>query len=248
MIRPSAVRATIVGCLLAGLTASAGAQGLPRAGGAVTGAIAGIDFGDDSSQWANDGECDDPRFEGQGMHGILLDEDLKRDASDCRAAFASGAIRLKEPAAAATPAASVAHASGIDFGDDSGQWANDGECDDPRFRGTGMHGILLNSDLRKDATDCRTLFERGQLGFRDVYRDDYMAGAPFATDGIDFGTNDGEWADDGECDDPRFEGPGTGLTADPDTLKTDADDCRTAFIAGRVALRPQAEIDRIGQD
>jgi uncharacterized protein YdeI (BOF family) len=25
-----------------------------------------INFGDDASQWSNDGECDDPRFEGRG--------------------------------------------------------------------------------------------------------------------------------------------------------------------------------------
>jgi len=56
--------------------------------------------------------------------------------------------------------------SGIDFGDDSSQWANDDECDDPRFEGPGVHSILLDEDLLADATDCRTLFEAGQITLR----------------------------------------------------------------------------------
>jgi hypothetical protein len=43
-----------------------------------------IQFGDDSSEWSFDGECDDPRFEGRGMASALLDEDRFRDATDCR--------------------------------------------------------------------------------------------------------------------------------------------------------------------
>ena len=55
-----------------------------------------IDFGDDSSQWARDGECDDPRFEGEGMASTLLDGDRGHDATDCRQLFESGRIRLKD--------------------------------------------------------------------------------------------------------------------------------------------------------
>jgi len=55
-----------------------------------------VEFGDDSSQWANDGECDDPRFEGRGMAATLLAEDLGKDASDCRALYEAGDIRLRE--------------------------------------------------------------------------------------------------------------------------------------------------------
>lgn len=53
-----------------------------------------IDFGNDSSEWANDGECDDPRFTGQGMAEVLLAEDARRDATDCRELFNRGMIRL----------------------------------------------------------------------------------------------------------------------------------------------------------
>ena len=32
-----------------------------------------VDFGADSGAWTNDGECDDPRFEGKGMASVLVD-------------------------------------------------------------------------------------------------------------------------------------------------------------------------------
>jgi len=48
----------------------------------------------------------------------------------------------------------------IDFGDDSGQFANDGECDDGRFVGNKMG---LTSSERTDATDCRALYESGEI-------------------------------------------------------------------------------------
>lgn len=56
----------------------------------------------------------------------------------------------------------------IDFGDDSGRWADDGECDDPRFVGDGMADFLDDSNSYRDATDCRRLFENGLIHLRDV--------------------------------------------------------------------------------
>ena len=51
-----------------------------------TAAAQDIDFGDDASQWANDSQCDDMRFEGPGMTTtLLLDRDIGHDASDCAA-------------------------------------------------------------------------------------------------------------------------------------------------------------------
>ena len=118
-----------------------------------------IDFGDDTSQWANDGECDDPRFEGPGMTATpLLESDILHDATDCKQAFDAGRITFKKPGG------KDAEAPGIDFGDDASQWANDGECDDPRFEGAGMTATtLLESDIGRDATDCRTAYEAGRL-------------------------------------------------------------------------------------
>lgn len=63
----------------------------------------------------------------------------------------------------ASTAAAFSDASDIDFGDDSSTWANDGECDDPRFDGPGVHPINLEEDIRRDATDCRELFEAGDI-------------------------------------------------------------------------------------
>ena len=115
-----------------------------------------VNFGNDSSQWANDGECDDPRFEGQGMATTLLGEDLGRDATDCRVLYERGLIRLRGSASS----------GGVDFGNDSSQWARDGECDDPRFEGQGMATTLLAEDLGRDATDCRALYNRGLIRLR----------------------------------------------------------------------------------
>ncbi|WP_394180264.1 hypothetical protein [Yoonia maritima] len=114
-----------------------------------------INFGDDSSQWANDGECDDGRFTGPGLTSTpLLQEDVLGDAADCKAAFDAGRLTLAGVAADGT----------IDFGNDSGQWANDQECDDMRFAGPGMTSTpLLQEDIMRDATDCRTAFNAGSL-------------------------------------------------------------------------------------
>ena len=51
-----------------------------------------INFGNNSSTWAFDGECDDPRFRGRGMATTLLAEDTGRDAADCRLLFETGNI------------------------------------------------------------------------------------------------------------------------------------------------------------
>ena len=48
------------------------------------------------------------------------------------------------------------------FGDDSGRWPNDGDCDDPRFVGD-RGSTAADSQTGKDATDCRTLFLQGRI-------------------------------------------------------------------------------------
>ncbi len=113
------------------------------------------DFGDNTSQWANDGECDDPSFEGEGAADTLLEADRGHDATDCRKLFGAGRIALRGPS------------GDIDFGDDDSEWARDGECDDPRFEGEGSAETLLDADAYHDATDCRTLLDRGRVALRD---------------------------------------------------------------------------------
>lgn len=125
-------------------------------------------------------------------------------------------------------------AQSVDFGDDSGDWSNDGECDDPRFEGPGMTTTpLLDADIRADATDCRKAFEAGLLTLRDT--SSVVAG--LIVDGVNFGDDSSEWANDGECDDGRF--TGAGLTATPllqEDVLADATDCSEAFVAGRLSL------------
>ncbi len=182
-----------------------------------------IDFGDNTSTWANDGECDDSRFSGPGMTSTpLLDDDIGHDANDCRTAFKAGLLTL---GAAESDDLII---DGINFGNDDGQWSNDGECDDPRFAGAGMTTTpLLSDDVLRDASDCSAGYLAGTLTQIGVGADGT----------IDFGDDNGEWANDSECDDMRFMGPG--MTSTPllnDDIMHDASDCRNAFNEGLLSL------------
>jgi S1-C subfamily serine protease len=55
-----------------------------------------IDFGVNTSRWAYDGECDDPRFAGPGAADVLMPEDYMADSADCEAAFRMGSVWLQE--------------------------------------------------------------------------------------------------------------------------------------------------------
>ncbi len=53
-------------------------------------------FGDDDGDYSDDGECDDMRFVGKGMGvGPFLSDDIMHDASDCKAAWNAGDIKLR---------------------------------------------------------------------------------------------------------------------------------------------------------
>lgn len=130
-----------------------------------------VDFGDDSSRFSKDGECDDMRFSGAGMTTtMLIDSDIRHDATDCRSAYNQGRLtyqggRRAEPAASTGYAASGTNH--IMWGDDSSRYSKDGECDDKRFAGAGMTTTpLLDSDIKHDATDCRSAFNQGRLTLR----------------------------------------------------------------------------------
>ena len=113
-----------------------------------------VAFGEDMTDWANDGECDDPRFDGDGMALALTFENRGRDASDCRALYNAGLIHLF---------GIDLDLGDVDFGDDSSRWARDNECDDPRFAGDGMDPLPLPGDRGRDASDCRTLYKAGRV-------------------------------------------------------------------------------------
>ena len=77
-----------------------------------------------------------------------------RDATDCRHVYDEGRIRLF----------GVDLDSGyIDFGDDTSAWAQDGECDDPRFESAGAASTQLADNRGHDATDCRRLYDAGRV-------------------------------------------------------------------------------------
>ncbi|NSX53404.1 hypothetical protein [Parasulfitobacter algicola] len=122
-----------------------------------------IKFGDDSGEWTNDGECDDRRFFGSGMAEVLNWEDTGRDATDCKQQFDAGNIQLWniERARAAT------QCSAINFGDNSGQYTDDGACDDRRFEGIGAAEIMNMEDVEKDANDCQRLCDFDLIYLRD---------------------------------------------------------------------------------
>ena len=133
----------------------------------------------------------------------------------------------------AVPSPSMAQT--IDFGVDDSKWTHDGECDDRRFAGPGtsMESGFNRDDVGKDATDCRKLLAAGRIYLWS------QADARQATDctEIDFGENQGAWTNNNECDDPRFEGPGTADDLLFDDIGADAADCRRLCRAGRVFLR-----------
>lgn len=130
-------------------------------------------------RWANDGECDEARYGGTGACPTGT------DANDCRAE-----ARAYDRLWAAVPSDIRAR-----LGDDSCRWANDLECDDARFGGTGA------CPDGTDASDCRALAVGGD--------------------------NTCRWANDGECDEP---GIGTGVCVSG----TDTGDCRAvAFLRNR---------------
>jgi hypothetical protein len=126
-----------------------------------------IDFGDDSSRFSRDGECDDMRFSGPGMTDTtLIDSDIKHDATDCRTAYNQGRLTYNGGQRGSQPA-SNSGGSRIIWGDDASRFAKDGECDDKRFTGPGMTSTpLIDSDIKHDATDCRAAYNQGRLTLR----------------------------------------------------------------------------------
>ncbi|WP_192036240.1 hypothetical protein [Halomonas sp. YLGW01] len=134
-----------------------GMSGGSASSGGMVSSVNDIEWGDNTSQWANDGECDDPRFTGPGVHSLNLDEDRYHDAADCRRLYEQGQITR------ASGGEMVSSANDIQWGDNTSQWANDGECDDPRFAGPGVNGNNLAEDRYHDAADCQRLYEQGQI-------------------------------------------------------------------------------------
>ncbi|WP_461473164.1 trypsin-like serine peptidase, partial [Pararhodobacter sp.] len=157
------------------LSLTAAAVGAVLAVSVPTGALAQ----QNTCQWANDAECDEARYGGTGACPSGT------DANDCRAEAAAWQRLM-----AAVPGDLRAR-----LGDDTCRWANDLECDDATFGGTGA------CPAGTDASDCRAM----AIG----------------------GDNSCRWANDNECDEP---GIGTGACISG----TDANDCSAvAFLRNR---------------
>lgn len=138
----------IVAALRHGLAGTAVAACL----GVLPGALhAQPDFGDDTSQWANDGECDDPRFEGEGAAETLLAEDRGHDAADCRMLFNAGRITLLGAALASR----IEHDGRLEAGDTT---LTSGEYYDS-FEFEGSPGQHVAIDLRSSAFDTYLILQ-----------------------------------------------------------------------------------------
>ena len=118
--------------------------------------VAGKDpqfFGEDDSESgvAGDGVCNDPRFVADPRHPKAVNGTglVKRDATDCRRAFLMRQAWVLESVNLRD-----GRSSKLAFGDDSGRWALDDECDDPRF--VDLRTEVSGGGPMRDATDCRT--------------------------------------------------------------------------------------------
>lgn len=80
-----------------------------------------------------------------------------RDASDCRELHAAGTIRSRQ----------AGETAGLNFGDDTGEWFRDGECDDSSFEAPGMSATDSQDHLRSDASGCRDAFAAVTVRLRD---------------------------------------------------------------------------------
>lgn len=105
----------------------------------------------------------------------------------------------------------------IEWGDDSGSYANDNACDDARFHEDGDDWTYQRNHVLHDATDCRTLYDAGTI---TMY--------------LHFGNNSGEYADDNTCDDNRFTGEGRSILTTDSHVKRDSADCIAAYQQGRL--------------
>ena len=101
-----------------------------------------IAWGDDAGAYANDDACDDARFHEDGDDWGYQRNHVLRDATDCQTAYEAGTLTLF-----------------LDFGDDSGENANNEVCDDARFSGEGLSDTASEANIKKDASDCVAAYQ-----------------------------------------------------------------------------------------
>ncbi|MDR0780730.1 MAG: hypothetical protein LBF16_08560, partial [Pseudomonadales bacterium] len=129
----------------------------------------------------------------------------------------------------------VTFAATLDFGDDTSGQAHNGKCDDPRFSGPGSAAVLIEQNAYRDASDCRDLYQRGQIQTANGKSARSTPGAVNAKS-RSFGDDASRWARNGECDDPRFSGPGAARKlAQVDRFHA-ATDCSSLYRSGGIRL------------
>ena len=185
-------------------------------------------FGEDDSESgvAGDGVCNDPRFAADPRHPKVVNGTglVKRDATDCRRAFLMRQAWVLESVNLRD-----GRSSKLAFGDDSGRWALDDECDDPRF--VDLRTEVSGGEPMRDATDCRDAYVTGNA----TLLEDFLNAKELLPQGFNLGDDSGRWAFDGECDDPRFVDQRT--EASDDEQLRDATDCGQGLAQGKVKLQ-----------
>ena len=192
-------------------------------------------LGADSGVWALDGVCNDPRFAAHPRHMSAVepkDDALGKDATDCHFGYL---IRQAWP----TWEWDGVH---IVLGDDSGPWAHDGECDDPRFIGRGMGSVPTVENMLRDATDCKKGLEGENVKLSSpALLEETAKALGLLPSGVGLGDDGGSWAFDGECDDPRFTGESSAPLLEEEDARHDATDCGKALLSGSVEYRDKCE-------
>lgn len=216
--------------------------------------------GEDSCQWARDGECDEPRAD-----GALFACAIGTDLTDCgpppgapsgTAQSTTGGnglpIPTPQPGGPGQSLQSLVDLIPTPAGDDSCDFANDLECDEPRYGGAAcLDGT--------DATDCRILASgsgddscatandglcneprtgdgtcldgsdtsdcAALAALRDADYAQLLAALPISLQN-QLGTNTCAYAWDMECDDSAFGGSGACASG------TDGGDCRALAAGG----------------
>ena len=195
------------------------------------------------------------------MAASLLSSDLAHDATDCRALVGERGIALMPVYSAGFADGAPFDSAGVDFGDNSSEYKDDGECDDPQFIGPGMASMLAANDELRDAADCEAKFIAGLVVLKDTAAatppPEQLAtpatpGTPSPeVSAVDFGDDTSAYANNNECDDLRFVGEGMDVVLQEGDIGHDATDCRTlvesrqgrvpgglrAGLCGRRALR-----------
>lgn len=157
----------------------------------------------------------------------IEDAAQQEDAADAEDMHTSQPELSDEDATALASNAERAAAQQIDFGNDQSEYANDGECDDVRFQGSAMASVQNTDHIGRDATDCQTAFEAGNVELNPLYAE------PASVADIVYGDDTARFANDGECDDIRFTGDyATQLVYQPQDIGHDASDCRAAVESG----------------